>query len=360
MTAPTPIERPVAAGRSVSAGTALSVVVAALLVVLGGTAPASAYWTSGGSAESSAATATLAPPTQVTVPSTTSEAVPVSWTASVGALTPSSYIVTRIDSEDRNGPTVACSVQAPTTSCTDPVDPGSYSYVVTAVYATWTRASTPSATVTVFPLASTPTSGTALLSRGKAASASSVEANSGLVAANAVDGDASTRWASASSDPQWLMVDLGTDHIIERVDLSWEGAYATAYQIQVSDTGTDGWRDIYSTTTGPGGNETHPVTGQGRYVRMLGTTRATGYGYSLWEFQIFGRITGPTFKARQSPSAPSTQADDSPERSREVDEPIPAPTDPVEMNDPEPTIPTEDPAPDMSRPTPIPAQGPAT
>jgi hypothetical protein len=30
------------------------------------------------------------------------------------------------------------------------------------------------------------------------------------------------------------------------------------------------------------------VSGSGRYVRMYGTTRATGYGYSLWEFQVYG------------------------------------------------------------------------
>jgi hypothetical protein len=31
-----------------------------------------------------------------------------------------------------------------------------------------------------------------------------------------------------------------------------------------------------------------PVTGSGRYVRMYGTKRSTGYGYSLWEFQVYG------------------------------------------------------------------------
>jgi hypothetical protein len=30
------------------------------------------------------------------------------------------------------------------------------------------------------------------------------------------------------------------------------------------------------------------VSGSGRYVRMYGTHRATSYGYSLWEFQVFG------------------------------------------------------------------------
>lgn len=48
------------------------------------------------------------------------------------------------------------------------------------------------------------------------------------------------------------------------------------------------WTTIYSTTTGAGGTETLTVNGSGRYVRMVGTARATGYGYSLWEFLVFG------------------------------------------------------------------------
>ncbi|SNT65116.1 hypothetical protein SAMN05216276_11662, partial [Streptosporangium subroseum] len=29
-------------------------------------------------------------------------------------------------------------------------------------------------------------------------------------------------------------------------------------------------------------------TGTGRYVRVNGTQRATAYGYSLWEFEVYG------------------------------------------------------------------------
>ena len=39
---------------------------------------------------------------------------------------------------------------------------------------------------------------------------------------------------------------------------------------------------------GAGGGQTLLVSGSGRYVRMYGTQRATQYGYSLWEFQVFG------------------------------------------------------------------------
>ena len=126
-----------------------------------------------------------------------------------------------------------------------------------------------------------------LLSQGKTATASSTE-SAAYPASDAVDGNTGTRWSSAFSDPQWLEVDLGAVHPITKVALDWEFAYAVAFQIQVSDDGAT-WTDLYSTTTGTGGSQTIPVSGSGRYVRMYGTQRGTQYGYSLWEFQIFGR-----------------------------------------------------------------------
>jgi hypothetical protein len=130
-----------------------------------------------------------------------------------------------------------------------------------------------------------------LLSQGRTATASSTE-NAGTPAADAVDGNTGTRWSSAFSDPQWLEVDLGASASIDKVVLNWETAYGKAYQIQTSADGTN-WTSVYSTTTGAGGIETLNVTGTGRYVRMYGTARATGYGYSLWEFQVYG-TTGAT------------------------------------------------------------------
>ncbi|MBP0457192.1 discoidin domain-containing protein [Streptomyces montanisoli] len=132
-----------------------------------------------------------------------------------------------------------------------------------------------------------------LLSQGKTATASSTE-NYGTPAANAVDGDTGTRWSSAAADPQWLQVDLGAEDTVSQVVLNWEAAYAKAYKIQLSDDGTT-WTDAYSTSVGKGGTETVAVSGSARYVRMYGTQRATGYGYSLWEFQVYGTAgTGGT------------------------------------------------------------------
>jgi hypothetical protein len=125
-----------------------------------------------------------------------------------------------------------------------------------------------------------------LLSQGRPATASSSE-NTSTTAPNAVDGNTGTRWSSAFSDPQWVQVDLGAVHPISQVVLNWEAAYGPAFQIQTSTDGTT-WTTIYSTTTGTGGVQTLAMTGSGRYVRMNGTTRATQWGYSLWEFQVYG------------------------------------------------------------------------
>ncbi|MET8137432.1 beta-1,3-glucanase family protein [Streptomyces sp. NPDC005251] len=125
-----------------------------------------------------------------------------------------------------------------------------------------------------------------LLSQGRPATASSVE-NGSFPAGAAVDGNTGTRWSSAFSDPQWLRVDLGSVQQLTRVTLNWEAAYATAFQIQTSaDANT--WATAFSTTTGTGGTQNINITGSGRYVRILGTARATPYGYSLWEFQVYG------------------------------------------------------------------------
>jgi Beta-glucanase/Beta-glucan synthetase len=138
-----------------------------------------------------------------------------------------------------------------------------------------------------FAVQGTPGGGTAtLLSQGHPATASSLE-QTAFPASNAVDGNTGTRWSSAFSDPQWLQVDLGATHPISRVVLNWEAAFATAFQIQTSNDAVT-WTTIFSTTAGTGGVQDLAVSGSGRYVRMLGTHRATPYGYSLWEFQVFG------------------------------------------------------------------------
>jgi acyl-homoserine lactone acylase PvdQ len=126
------------------------------------------------------------------------------------------------------------------------------------------------------------------LARGKTATATSTEG--GYVAANAVDGDPDTRWASRWwHDPESITVDLGSQQTVARVVADWEAAYAKDYTVQVS---TDGaaWREVKRVTGGDGGrdNWTFPAT-SARYVRIVGTVRGINYGYSLYEFAVYPR-----------------------------------------------------------------------
>ncbi|MFD0745029.1 ThuA domain-containing protein [Phytohabitans flavus] len=140
------------------------------------------------------------------------------------------------------------------------------------------------------------------LARGKPTEASSVEPDSTHVPGNVVDGNASTRWGSVHSDPQWISVDLGAVYDLSRVRLNWEAAFAKSYEIQTSTNGTD-WAPVYSTTNGDGGIDDIEVAGVGRYVRVYCAERGTEWGYSLWDLNVYGAPTGGA-----DTTAPSTQA----------------------------------------------------
>jgi hypothetical protein len=103
----------------------------------------------------------------------------------------------------------------------------------------------------------------------------------------ATDGSFTSRWASEWADPQWLQVDLGQATAIRHVQLGWETAYARAYQVQTSLNGTD-WTSAHTTTTGDGGFDEIALDTSARYVRLNLTQRGTAYGYSLWEFGVYG------------------------------------------------------------------------
>ncbi|MEV7279374.1 discoidin domain-containing protein [Streptomyces sp. NPDC093111] len=138
--------------------------------------------------------------------------------------------------------------------------------------------------------AATASAAPALLSQGKPATASSVEGP--FTAGGAVDGDLTgTRWASDWTDAQWFQVDLGRSATLSGAVLTWEAAYGRSYQIQTSDNGTD-WRTVTTVTGGDGGTDDVALSGTGRYVRMNGLARGTAWGYSLWEFQVYGTPAG--------------------------------------------------------------------
>ena len=127
-----------------------------VVVALIGATAASAYWPASGTGSTTAAVATLAPPTNVTVPANSTPNVAISWTASAGTTAPAGYYVTRITGSTSMP---ACG-SSPTalvtgTSCTDSAAPeGTHTYVVTAVHRSWTATSAPSGNVLVWSMQS--------------------------------------------------------------------------------------------------------------------------------------------------------------------------------------------------------------
>jgi hypothetical protein len=85
-------------------------------------------------------------------------------------------------------------------------------------------------------------------------------------------------------------VDLGSLQNIARVRLDWETAYSQSYRIQLS-TDNSTWIDAYATTNGVGGINDLAVPGSARYVRLYSTQRATSWGNSLYEFEVYPALS---------------------------------------------------------------------
>jgi mannan endo-1,4-beta-mannosidase len=103
------------------------------------------------------------------------------------------------------------------------------------------------------------------------------------------DGDMKTRWSSAFKDGESLVVDLQGNFKIDRVALQWEAAFGKEYEIQGSLDGR-AWTTLASKADGSGGKDElsfKPATA--RYVKFLGKLRGTQWGFSFWEFEVYGQ-----------------------------------------------------------------------
>ncbi|MDR1011775.1 MAG: sulfatase-like hydrolase/transferase [Opitutaceae bacterium] len=124
------------------------------------------------------------------------------------------------------------------------------------------------------------------LALNKRATGSTKESDD-LAAANAVDGDKTTRWSSIYNDNQWFEVDLGAVHTISRINIGWLRAYAKSYEVRVATNGKD-WKPVYKTDDHKGGPATIelPAGTQARQVRLVMKKRGSIWGYSINELEI--------------------------------------------------------------------------
>ncbi len=127
-----------------------------------------------------------------------------------------------------------------------------------------------------------------LLSQGKPATASSVQAGNEIAYAN--DGSLSTRWgASSAAYPQWWRVDLGASYSLSRMDIYWLNAASRAYKykIEVSTNDSTYTTVVDKTSNTTYGNTSDSFSATARYVRVT-ITGASGGWASAYEFQVYG------------------------------------------------------------------------
>ncbi|WP_328727011.1 beta-N-acetylglucosaminidase domain-containing protein [Streptomyces sp. NBC_00259] len=113
-----------------------------------------------------------------------------------------------------------------------------------------------------------------------------------FTAAKVNDGDPGSRWASGYSDDSWVQIELAAPARVAAVTLAWESACASEYAVQTSTDGT-AWTTVATERPESCGNDvvrlpsgSEPV----RYVRMQGVERATTWGYSIYEFGVYGAV----------------------------------------------------------------------
>lgn len=126
---------------------------------------------------------------------------------------------------------------------------------------------------------------------GRPTAASSSE-QSIYESAKAVDGSVDTRWSSSFQDNQWISVDLGVVYELFAVTVQWETAYARDYLVQ-SALDEPSWHTAATVTINePGEVQTLFPEHFARYVRILCQTRATPWGCSILELQVFPAFAG--------------------------------------------------------------------
>jgi hypothetical protein len=130
----------------------------------------------------------------------------------------------------------------------------------------------------------------------KSVSVTSIQ-GTGYEGTKAVDANGSTRWASASTNNQNFVVDLGATYNINRVRISWEAAYARDYQIQVS-TNNSTWTTIkeFWGKSSATADDYSGLNANARWIKVYCINRATTYGFSIYEFEAYGSY----ISARQS------------------------------------------------------------
>jgi len=130
-------------------------------------------------------------------------------------------------------------------------------------------------------------------------SAASSAENDTFASFMAFDGDFTTRFSSAYEDLNDIYVDLGSKKTVGGVSIYWEAAHGKEYNIEVSDNGTDWTVVAEERDNSTSGSSDAPVACnysfdqvEAQYVRMNGLLRATEWGYSIFEMEVYEKLLG--------------------------------------------------------------------
>lgn len=152
------------------------------------------------------------------------------------------------------------------------------------------------------------------LALNKTATASSAK----QPAAYATDGNTNTRWESNSTDTESITIDLGSAQKVDRIHLLWETAMGKDFKLQVCATNSPdatSWTTVADVTGNTSADNDYGNlvstsggrSGSVQFVRMVGTARATNYGYSLYEFEVYDYTPGPNLATGKPAVASTTQ-----------------------------------------------------
>jgi hypothetical protein len=151
------------------------------------------------------------------------------------------------------------------------------------------------------PVTLSPTIPRVELAQGKTSSASS----GNNAAFRAFDGNIGSRWESVHGvNDVWIQVDLGAIYELTKVITHWETASAKSYDVQVSDDGVS-FTTVWTKANGFAGIGTvqsNIESVSARFVRLQCYERATIYGYSVWEVEVWGIDNEPSGPTTSAPS----------------------------------------------------------
>ena len=125
------------------------------------------------------------------------------------------------------------------------------------------------------------------LALGTVATSSTLEA--GHEPFNAIDGSVASSWrASGSTAPQWLMVDLGNESLVNGIEQSFVEDGARKFKIEGSPDKAQ-WTMLLDKTAGATGRVFHrDVKGKYRYIRLTQTDFAPGQKAESQGLKVFG------------------------------------------------------------------------